>query len=50
MLLELTEKDLEEGKKINEEFSKLSKEGKCMLLGYFSALQDKEATESRKGE
>ena len=38
----LTNKDIEDGKKIAALFSKLSEENKTMAMVYLSALRDKE--------
>lgn len=48
MLAKITEKDLEDGKKINELFLNLSEEGQIMVIAYMSALQDKEVADSTK--
>ena len=48
MLAKMTEKDLEDGKKINELFLNLSEEGQIMVIAYMSALQDKEVADSTK--
>lgn len=47
----LTQKDIEDGKKISVLFSTLSEENKTMAIVYLSALRDKEiADSSRKKE
>lgn len=45
----ITEKDLEEGRKINLIFENLSEKGKIMATTYLSALRDKELSEGRAG-
>lgn len=45
----LTEKDIEDGKKINRIFESLSKEAKLQAQAYLSALRDKELSEERAG-
>lgn len=44
----LTEKDIEDGKKINEIFKSLSPEAKLQAQAYMSALRDKEMADKRK--
>lgn len=47
----LTQKDIEDGKKISALFSILSEENKTMAIVYLSALRDKEIADSgRKKE
>ncbi|MCI8507087.1 MAG: hypothetical protein K2J90_03885 [Lachnospiraceae bacterium] len=41
----LTEKDIQEGKKISEIFTILSEEKKTQAIVYLSALRDKEAAD-----
>lgn len=41
----LTEKDIEDGKKISALFSNISDESKMMAIVYLSALRDKEIAE-----
>lgn len=45
----LTEKDIEDGKRISEIFAVLSEENKNMAIVYLSALRDKEIADSVKG-
>lgn len=42
----LTEQDIEDGKKLNDIFQTLSERGKIMATTYLSALRDKEIMES----
>lgn len=44
----LTEKEIDDGKKFAEAFSKLSAEGKTMANVYLSALVDKEVADKEK--
>ncbi len=44
----LTNKDIEDGKKISIIFSNLSEENKTMAMVYLSALRDKEIADSVK--
>lgn len=44
----LLQKDIEDGKKINEIFSNISEESKTMAIVYMSALLDKEMAISQK--
>lgn len=44
----LTEKDIEDGKKINEIFKSLSPEAKLQAQAYLSALRDKELADEKK--
>lgn len=44
----LTNKDIEDGKKLNEIFIVLSEENKSMAIAYLSALRDKEISDSYK--
>ena len=44
----IQQKDVEEGKEINNIFGELSEEGKIMAIVYLSALRDKEAADSEK--
>lgn len=48
MALELSNKDIEDGKKIAVLFSNLSEENKTMAMVYLSALRDKEVADSGK--
>lgn len=48
MIKTLSEKDIQDGRKITELFSVLSEEGKNMAIVYLSALRDKEVADSRK--
>lgn len=43
-----TDKDIEEGKRLNDVFEKLSPEGKLQAQTYLSALRDKEMLEEQK--
>lgn len=45
-----TPKDIEDGRKISELFSRLSEENKTMAIVYLSALRDKEVADSGKKE
>ena len=44
----LTEKNIEDGKKINEIFKALSPEAKLQAQAYLSALRDKELADEKK--
>ena len=44
----LSNKDIEDGKKISMLFSDLSEENKTMAMVYLSALRDKEVADSTK--
>lgn len=44
----LTNKDIDDGKRISILFSTLSDETKSMAIGYLSALRDKEIADSGK--
>lgn len=44
----LTEKDIQEGKKISEIFSILSEENKTQAIMYLSALRNKETADCEK--
>lgn len=44
----LTEKDIEDGKKISTIFSMMSEESKTMAMVYLSALRDKEIADGLK--
>lgn len=46
----LTNRDIDEGKKISALFSTLSEENKTMAIVYLSALRDKEIADSGKRE
>ncbi len=46
----LTNKDIEEAKKISLLFSVISEESKMMVISYLSALRDKEIADSKKKE
>lgn len=46
----LTQKDIEDGKKISAIFRNLSEDTKTMALVYLSALRDKELADSTKEE
>ena len=46
----LTEKEIEDGKRFAEAFSKLSAEGKTMANVYLSALVDKETADNKEKE
>lgn len=48
MTKNLTNKDIEDGKKISLIFSNLSEENKTMAMVYLSALRDKEIADSGK--
>lgn len=48
MTKNLTNKDIEDGKKISIIFSNLSEENKTMAMVYLSALRDKEIADSGK--
>lgn len=48
MLKTLTNRDIEDGKKISELFATLSEENKTMAIVYLSALRDKEIADSGK--
>lgn len=43
----MTEKDIQDGKKIAELFAILSEENKNIAMGYLSALRDKELADSK---
>lgn len=43
-----TNKDIEDGKKLNDLFEVLSDETKAMAIAYLSALRDKEIADSSK--
>lgn len=45
----LTNKDLEDGKKLKNIFENLSETGKIMATVYLSALRDKEMAEEKAG-
>lgn len=47
-MAELTNKEIEDGKKISMIFSKLSEENKTMAMVYLSALRDKEIADGEK--
>lgn len=44
----LTNKDIEDGKRLNDIFKTLSPEGKLQAQTYLSALRDKEMLEEQK--
>ncbi len=44
----LTEKDMQDGKRISETFALLSEDAKNMVIVYLSALRDKELADSSK--
>lgn len=44
----LTDKDIEDGKRLNDIFKTLSPEGKLQAQTYLSALRDKEMLEEQK--
>lgn len=44
----LTEKDIQDGKKISETFALLSEDAKNMVIVYLSALRDKELADISK--
>ena len=44
----MTEKDIQDGKKISELFAILSEDNKNMVIVYLSALRDKELADSSK--
>lgn len=44
----LTEKDIDDGKRINDIYETLSPEAKLQAQAYLSALRDKEDAESEK--
>lgn len=46
----LTNKDIDDGKKISALFSTLSEENKTMVIVYLSALRDKELADGSKKE
>lgn len=48
MAKNLTNKDIEDGKKISLIFANLSEENKTMAMVYLSALRDKEVADSNK--
>ena len=48
MKKKFTEKDINDGRRISEIFSKLSEENKNMAIVYLSALRDKEVADSDK--
>ena len=48
MLMEFTEKDIEEGKKLMQIYQQLSEIEKIMANVYLSALRDKEVADSTK--
>ena len=48
MAKNLTNKDIEDGKKISLIFAGLSEENKTMAMVYLSALRDKEIADSSK--
>ena len=48
MAKNLTNKDIEDGKRISMIFSNLSEENKTMAMVYLSALRDKEVADSAK--
>lgn len=48
MTKNLTNRDIEDGKKISAIFSNLSEENKTMAIVYLSALRDKEIADSCK--
>lgn len=45
----LTDKDIEDGKRLNDIFKTLSPEGKLQAQTYLSALRDKEMMEEKAG-
>ncbi len=44
----LTEKDIQDGKRISETFALLSEDAKNMVIVYLSALRDKELADTSK--
>ena len=46
----LTNKDIEDGKKVSALFSNISEESKMMAIVYLSALRDKEIAETGRAE
>lgn len=46
----LTQKDMDDGKKISALFNELSEENKTMVLVYLSALRDKEMANTTRDE
>ena len=44
----LTEKDIQDGKRISEMFATLSEDAKNIAVAYLSALRDKEIADSSK--
>lgn len=47
---QLTNKEIEDGRRISLIFSKLSEENKTMAMVYLSALRDKEVADKAKAE
>lgn len=47
--ISLSDKDLEDGKKLKNIFENLSETGKIMATVYLSALRDKEMAEEKAG-
>lgn len=48
MYKNLTNRDIEDGKRISTLFSTISEENKIMVIAYLSALRDKEIADSGK--
>lgn len=45
--MSITEQDILDAKRISEIFSELSEEKKLMIIGYISALRDKETADKK---
>lgn len=50
MKQQLTNKDIEDGRRISLIFSELSEENKTMAMVYLSALRDKDIADNAKAE
>lgn len=48
MAKKITERDIKDGKDIAALFENISEESKIMIIGYLSALKDKEIADSGK--